>query len=172
MSKATFFVYTAFNSKTDKVNLVVVNGVGKSQQFIKENCQGRYLISVLEQIETVVIDGIRGLHEKKGITAVEVTFRRFRDNNLGDCLDRINRTLEQLSLVDNRQEELLEGALKRHNGSKIGSYEVMKRIIVKLYNLRQEGVQVTITHESTAVNGRKANPTNDVFSDLAWRSIK
>ena len=160
---ATFIVYTTFNAKTDKTNMVLVNTSGKSMQYPLKNRGGKYLASILGQIENTIIDGLPALKER-GYEAVEIVFRRFKDKNLGCCLERIIKTVDKLVMVENEHEALLDGALRYANRSRMASYDVLHRIISKVHGLRQNGLNVVIRHEVVQ--------KGDYMTELAWEAIK
>lgn len=159
----TLFVYTAYNTKTDKTNLVLTNSKrSKVEPYIADNCQQKYLQTLLQQIETVVIDGVVSTVEKQRFEKITLVFYRFKDKNLGHCLERVCDTLDKVRLLDEEYEDrFISGSLRRKNRTKPMSYDVLYRIIKKLLRLSRS-CELEIEHSEM----------KDDITDIAWRMIK
>lgn len=157
----TICAYTTFNSNTDKINLAIVGTDGKVSSNVIENCGKQYLLKTLSLIDTLA-DSVVRYADDGGFSSITINLYRFRDNNLGHCLSKIETTLRKLRVVqDKDKESFINGVLRKHNGSKMKSYDVMKSIIGKLDSV-QSKCQLTFYHEI-----RK-----DDITDIAWQTIK
>lgn len=160
--KAEFHIYTAYNTKKDKVSLVFVSG-GQQKTHVVDNCGGKCLMRLLEEIDAKVIDGMTKLNNRQNVSEITLVFKRYNNKNLSDCMNRISRTLGRLKLVgDELEDRLIHGALLARNGSKLASYDVLKRIIEKLRAIEKSGCEVKIEQEKA----------RDDYSMIAWQLIK
>lgn len=159
----TLFVYTTYNAKTDKTNLVLTNNDRSIvKEHIDENCGQKYLQSLLGQIERIVVDGMISAAEHQNFEKITIVFYRFKDRNLGHCLNRICNTLDRVRLLnDGIRDRFIEGSLRKKSGNKPMSYDILYRIITKLVYLSTL-CELEIQHSEM----------KDDITEIAWGLIK